>query len=212
MTVRINLLPHREQKRTARQRQFFVLSALVLGLALVVAGAGHTLIAGKISNQEGRNAFLKAETAKLDKEIEEIKGLKDKITALLERKKVVETLQASRSQVVHLLDQLVRQLPDGVYLKAVEQKGNAVKLTGYAQSNARVASLMRNLEASPWLETPELIETKAIILNSLRVSEFILNVKLSPSPEVSGDADNKAAKKTVDEKKMPPTNSKDKKA
>ncbi len=212
MTVRINLLPHREQKRTARQRQFFVLAGLVLGLGLVVAGAGHTIMAGKISHQEGRNAFLKAEAAKLDKEIEEIKGLKDKITALLERKKVVEALQANRAQVVHLFDQLVRQLPDGVYLKAVEQKGVDVKLTGYAQSNARVASLMRNLEASPWLEKPELIETKATILNSLRISEFILNVKLSPPTDASGGAGNKAGKKAVGDKEMPPINSKDKKA
>ena len=202
MTVRINLLPHREQKRAARQQQFIVLAALTLGLGAVVAVAGHSFIGAKISNQEGRNAFLNAEIAKLDKEIEEIKVLKEKTTALLERKKVVETLQANRSQVVHLLDQLVRQLPDGVYLKTIEQKDNVVNLVGYAQSNARVASLMRNLDSSEWLEDPRLIETKAVMLNSLRVSEFSLSIRLSPPKPAEG----------VDEQKTSPSNNKDKKA
>ena len=175
---------------------------LTLGLCAVFALAGHTFIAAKISNQEGRNAFLKAEITKLDKEIEEIKVLKEKTTALLERKKVVEALQANRSQVVHLLDQLVRQLPDGVYLKSIDQKGNDVKLVGYAQSNARVASLMRNLDSSEWLEEPRLIETKAVVVNSLRVSEFSMNIKLSPPKPVEG----------TDEKSTQPSHDKDKKA
>lgn len=202
MTVRINLLPHREQKRTARQQQFILMAVLALGLGAVVAVAGHTFIAAKISNQEGRNAFLKAEIAKLDKEIEEIKVLKEKTTALLERKKVVEMLQANRPQVVHLLDQLVRQLPDGIYLKSIEQKENEVKLVGYAQSNARVASLMRNLDSSEWLEDPRLIETKAVILNNLRVSEFSLSIKLSLPKSAEGD----------DKTKSTPSNNKDKQA
>ncbi|MDP2961192.1 MAG: PilN domain-containing protein [Sulfurimicrobium sp.] len=202
MTVRINLLPHREHKRAARQRQFVLLAALTLGLGVVVALAGHTLIATKISNQEGRNAYLKAEIAKLDKEIEEIKVLKEKTTALLERKKVVEALQSNRSQVVHLLDQLVRQLPDGVYLKSIDQNGNEVKIVGYAQSNARVASLMRNLDSSEWLEDPRLIETKAVLLNNLRVSEFAMNIKLSSPKAVEG----------AEEKNVQPSSNKDKKA
>ncbi|PWB49203.1 MAG: fimbrial protein [Nitrosomonadales bacterium] len=202
MTVRINLLPHREQKRAARQRQFILLAAMTLGLGAVVAMAGHTFIAAKISSQEGRNVFLKAEITKLDKEIEEIKVLKEKTTALLERKKVVEALQSNRSQVVHLLDQLVRQLPDGVYLKSIEQKDNNVKLVGYAQSNARVASLMRNLDSSEWLEEPGLVETKAVMLNNMRVSEFTLNIKLSSPKPVEG----------VDSKNTPPSAKKDKKA
>ena len=119
--------------------------------------------------------------------------LKEKTTALLDRKKVVETLQANRSQVVHLLDQLVRQLPDGVYLKSIEQKDDVVNLVGYAQSNARVASLMRNLDySSEWLDEPRLIETKAVVLNSLRVSEFSMNIKLSP-PKAPEGKDSKLA-------------------
>jgi type IV pilus assembly protein PilN len=193
MTVRINLLPHREQKRAARQRQFLILAGLVLVFGVVVALAGHTFISAKIDNQEGRNSFLKAEIAKLDKQIAEINTLKEKTQALLERKKVVESLQADRSLVVHLLDQLVRRLPDGVYLKSIERKGNDVKLVGYAQSNARVASLMRNLDDSPWLESPVLIETKAVMVNNLRVSEFTLEVKLS-SPKNDEGKDNPAEK------------------
>ncbi|MEN6586323.1 MAG: PilN domain-containing protein [Sulfuricella sp.] len=206
MTVRINLLPHREQKRAARQRQFLILAGLVLVFGAVIAIAGHTVIAAKIDNQSGRNSFLKAEITKLDKQIEEINSLKEKTQALLERKKVVESLQADRSLVVHLLDQLVRQLPDGVYLKSIDRKGNNVKLVGYAQSNARVASLMRNLDESPWLESPVLIETKAVILNNLRVSEFALDVKLV-SPKAP-DAKGNPAEKKISQS----SNSKDEKA
>lgn len=207
MTVRINLLPHREQKRVARQRQLGILAGLALGLGAAVAVAGHTVMVAKISNQEGRNAFLNAEISKLDKEIEEINSLKEKTQALLERKKVVESLQSDRSLVVHLLDELVRRLPDGVYLKSIDRKGGSVKLAGYAQSNARVASLMRNLDDSPWLDAPALVETKAIMLNNVRVSEFSLDVKLTPpkSPEV-------ADKKSADKSQTQPSNTKDKKA
>ncbi len=207
MTVRINLLPHREQKRAARQRQFFMLAGLVLGVGAAVAMAGHTFIGAKISNQEGRNAFLTTEISKLDKEIEEINALKEKTQALLERKKVVESLQADRSMVVHLLDELVRKLPDGVYLKSIDRKGASVKLAGYAQSNARVASFMRSLDDSPWLDAPALVETKAIMLNNVRVSEFSLEVKLTSPKPLEGD-DKKAASKS----QFQPANTKDKKA
>ncbi len=114
---------------------------------------------------------------------------------------MLRLLQSNRSQVVHLLDQLVRQLPDGVYLKSIDQKGNDVKLVGYAQSNARVASLMRNLDSSEWLEAPRLIETKAVVLNSLRVSEFSMNIRLSPPKPADSAEKNNAL----------PSNNKDKK-
>lgn len=211
MTVRINLLPHREQKRAARQRQFIILAGMVLGFGAIIALAGHTLITAKIDDQMGRNNFLSAEITKLDKQIEEINELKVKTQALLDRKKVVESLQADRSMVVHLLDQLVRELPDGVYLKSIDRKGNNVKLIGYAQSNARVASLMRSLDDSPWMEAPALIETKAVVQNSLRVSEFSMDIKLTPpkAPEVKDD---KAGSNPADTKASTSSNSKDKKA
>lgn len=177
--IRINLLPHREQRRAARQRQFAVMAGTVAVAGVLVIGAVHMLLAGRIDSQNERNAYLEAEIAKLDKEIADIKELKAQTQALLSRKQVVETLQTNRAQAVYLLDQLVRLLPDGVYLKGVKQTGAEVNVQGYAQSNARVATLIRNLEASPYLESSDLVETKAATVNGLRVSEFAVKVKLT---------------------------------
>lgn len=178
MSARINLLPHRELKRAARKREFIFIAAGVFILSLATALLVHTILAGMIEGQLTKNKFLKTEIAKLDKEIEEIQRLKEQTAALLARKQVVETLQANRTEAVHLLDQLVRQLPDGIYLKSVRQSPDKINLTGYAQSNARIATLMRNIDASPWLTNAELVETKAVQLNNLRVNEFSLNVQL----------------------------------
>ena len=178
--IRINLLPHREERRKRARAHFAVLGAMTFVLGLVIVGAVHIVNAQRIAAQEDRNTFLKGEIAKLDKQIADIKKLKDEIQALLARKQVIETLQADRAQTVHLLDQLVRQMPEGVYLKTVKQKGLAVSLDGYAQSNARVSTLMRNIESSPWLEKPELVEIKATLINKQRVSEFNLNLSLKP--------------------------------
>ncbi len=172
MTVRINLLPHREEKRNRGRQHFAVLAGLTAVLGLVIVGAGYLYVAGLISTQQERNQFLKSEIAKLDKEIAEIKKLKDEIAALLARKQIIETLQADRAQTVHLLDQLVRQMPEGVYLRSVRQRGLGVTLLGYAQSNARVSTLMRNIESSPWLADPKLVEIKASTVNKKRLSEF----------------------------------------
>lgn len=184
--IRINLLPHREQKRAARQRELTFLASAVSVLGLLIVFMVHTVLGTQIENQGARNNFLEAEIKKLDDQIAEIKVLKEQTQAMLARKQVVETLQSNRSAVVYLLDQLVRQLPDGVYLKTVKQSGNNVSLQGYAQSNARVATLMRSLEASPWLQSPNLIEVKAATINNLRASEFTLNVILAP-PEAASD-------------------------
>jgi type IV pilus assembly protein PilN len=177
--IRINLLPHREEKRQAQKRQMGVIAGGVVILGVLTVLLGYTAIAKMIGDQRGTNDYFKGEIAKLNKEIEEIKALKEKTNALLDRKKVVEDLQANRSEAVHLLDQLVRQLPEGIYLKAVKQTGKVINIQGYAQSNARVSTLMRNLEASPWLEAPDLVEIKSVTVNNLRVNEFSLNVKLS---------------------------------
>lgn len=185
--IRINLLPHREQRRAARQRQFGILAAIVGGAALVVVAAGHMTMSGRIDAQNERNTYLEGEIAKLDKEIADIKELKAQTQALLARKQVVETLQTNRAQTVYLLDQLVRLLPDGVYLKGVKQTGNEVNVQGFAQSNARVATLIRNLEASPYLESSDLVETKAATVNGLRVSEFAIKFKLT-QPQATAEA------------------------
>lgn len=185
--IRINLLPHREQRRAARQRQFAFLAGAVVVSAAMVIGAVHMMLAGRIESQNARNVYLEGEIAKLDKQIADIKELKAQTQALLARKQVVETLQTNRAQTVYLLDQLVRLLPDGVYLKGVKQTGNEVNLQGYAQSNARVATLIRNLEASPYLESSDLVETKAALVNNLRVSEFSVKVKLT-QPQAAAES------------------------
>jgi type IV pilus assembly protein PilN len=176
--IRINLLPWREARRKAHNLQFFILMGMVAGLAGSIVLLVHGYYATRISTQMERNRFLKSENVKLDKEIEEIKKLKEEIQALLSRKQVIETLQADRAQTVYLLEQLVRQTPDGVYLKSIRQNGNKVNLSGYAQSNARVSTLMRNLEASPHLENPDLVEIKVASVNNKRLSEFIMNVTI----------------------------------
>jgi len=176
--VRINLLPHREQRRQARQRQFISLAIGLAILGLAVVGLGHVFIAARIDNQNSRNQLLKGEIVKLDEQIKEIDRLRDQTQALLARKQVVETLQANRTEAVHLLDQLVRQLPDGMYLKSVKQNGAKITLVGYAQSNARVSTLMRNIESSPWLGSPELVEIKSVALDKQKVNEFTLVVQV----------------------------------
>ena len=179
--IRINLLPHREQKRLARQRQFVSLSIGLALLGLAVVLLVHVIFSAQIETQESRNNLLKTEIAKLDEQIKEIDKLREQTQALLARKQVVETLQSNRTEAVHLLDQMVRQLPDGIYLRSLKQVGPKITLIGYAQSNARVSTLMRNIESSPWLQQPELVEIKSIpspTNKDLRVNEFTLNVQL----------------------------------
>jgi len=179
--IRINLLPHREQRRQARQRQFVSLAIglAILGLAVVLLV--HVIFGTQIENQQSRNQLLKTEIGKLDEQIKEIDKLREQTQALLARKQVVETLQSNRTEAVHLLDQLVRQLPDGIYLRSMRQVGSKVTLIGYAQSNARVSTLMRNIDSSPWLTQPELVEIKAVpspTNKDLRINEFTLNVQV----------------------------------
>lgn len=156
--------------------------AAFAGLASVLAGffvwGIYSLVAGEIEYQNSRNEFLNSRIAALDKEIAEIKDIKTRTKELLSRKETVELLQNSRSEVVHLLDQLVRLLPDGVYLQSVKQVDEDINLIGYAQSNAWVSTLMRNLESSPWLQSALLIEIKAITVNNTRQNEFNMKVRL----------------------------------
>lgn len=178
MSGKINLLPHREERRKRARAHFFAMAGVTVLVGGAIIGAGWLVLSQRISAQEERNRFLKAEIAKLDKEIDEIREVKDKIAALLARKQVIETLQTDRVQTVHLLDELVRQMPEGVFLKSVRQRGAGVELVGYAQSNARVSTLMRNIESSPWLANPGLVEIKATNLGKMRISEFNLRLQL----------------------------------
>ena len=178
MSVRINLLPHREERRKRARQHFAVLAGVSAVVGFAIVGAMWYVTDQRIENQANRNAFLKGEIAKLDKEIDEIKKLRDEIAALLARKQVIETLQADRAQTVHLLDELVSVMPEGVYVRAFKQRGLKVNLIGYSQSNARVSTLMRNIDASPWLERPELVEIRATNVSNKRLSEFNINFSL----------------------------------
>ena len=196
MSARINLLPHREERRKRARQHFYILSGGTAIIGVLIIGAMHTFVANKIDVQEDRNRFLKAEITKLDKEIAEINNLKDQIQALLARKNIIETLQADRAQTVHLLDELAKQTPDGVYLRNVSQKGQSLSITGYAQSNAMVSTLMRNIEASQHLTKPELIEVKAATVDKKRLSEFNMNLSLKrEAPKTPPKPDPKAAAK-----------------
>lgn len=176
--IRINLLPHRAERRRARQIQFAAFGVISLLLGLVLVGIGHTALSAKIFYQERRNQYLKDQAAILDRQIAEIKKLHDQTEALMSRKTVVENLQMTRSDVVHLLDQMLRILPNGVYIKTLKQTGNKINMVGEAQTNARISTLMRSIEESPWLESPTLVEIHAVTNSGVRENEFTLNFNL----------------------------------
>ncbi len=193
--IRVNLLPHREEKRQRRKQQFAVLAGLTATLALVVGGVGWFLLDQQVTQQQANVAYMKEEIGKLDKQIDEIRKIREETQSLLAKKQVVEGLQSNRSEPVQLLDQLLRQLPEGVFLKAVRQTGSKIKVEGYAQSNARVSALMRNLGASPYLENPELVEIKAVNLNqnpNQRVNEFTMNISIKRNKNDDGKSARKA--------------------
>jgi type IV pilus assembly protein PilN len=177
--MRINLLPHREIRRKLQQQQFFIALGIFIAIGIAIVGFVHYTLDQQFEEQKSRNQYLTEEIEKVDKQIAEINKVKEQTAALLARKNVVETLQANRSEVVHLLDQLVRQLPDGVYLKGIKQTGQRVAITGYTQSQARVSTLMRNLESSPNLESPGLVEIKATQVGNQRLNEFTMNISVT---------------------------------
>jgi type IV pilus assembly protein PilN len=179
--IRINLLPHREERRKERKLAFFkmlAMSALVgAGIALGIGG----YIAAQIANQDQRNQFIKAENVRLDAQIKEIATLKQEIDALKARQQAVEDLQSDRNQPVYLMDELVKQVPEGIYLRSFKQENQRVVLVGFAQSNERVSELLRNLgNNSPWLERPDLIEIRSTAVgqgkDSKKVFDFTVNV------------------------------------
>ena len=179
--IRINLLPHREEKRKRRHQQFVVLMGVTVGLAAVVGGAIWFFLDRQVTQQQANVTYMKQEIDKLDTQIEEIRKIREETASLLAKKQVVEGLQSNRSEPVQLLDQFLRQLPEGVYLKGFKQTGPKVNISGYAQSNARVSTLMRNLGASPYLENPELVEIKAVPnpdKSGGRVNEFNMNISI----------------------------------
>jgi type IV pilus assembly protein PilN len=191
--IRINLLPHREAKRKQKRAAFAALLALggLLGAAMVLMVGGYN--ASVIATQNQRNEVLKQANAELDKKISKIANLKAEIEALKARQQAVEDLQGDRNQPVYLLDELVRQTPEGVYLKSFKQDGQKVLLSGVAQSQERVAELLRNLSGnSSWLERPDLTEVRAAALaqskTGRKVVEFTLSVFIKRAREKEENA------------------------
>jgi type IV pilus assembly protein PilN len=190
--ILINLLPHREEKRRQRKRAFFVGLAASAIVGLAVAGIWYAVLSQMIAAQQARNEFLKAEIARLESQIKDIATLRAEIEALKARQKAVEDLQTDRNIPVHLLDELVKQTPEGVYLTTIKQNNNVVSVTGIAQTNERVSELLRNTSYnSPWLERPELVEIKGATLTTAgkeqrRLSEFSMRVTIK-RPQASAD-------------------------
>ena len=186
--IRINLLPHREEKRKQRKTAFVALLILcaLIGFAIVLMVGGYN--ARALSIQAQRNDALQSSIVVLDQKIAQIATLKQEIDALIARQQAVEDLQADRNQPVYLMDELVRQVPDGIYLRAFKQVGQKVTLNGHAQSNEHVSSLLRNLgNVSPWLERPDLVEIRAATTGQgkdlRKVFEFTVNVGIKRSRE-----------------------------
>ena len=193
--IRINLLPHRQIKRAERQRQFNVMLVATVISAGLLAFMVQTFIGSRIDAQASRNARLDVAIANLDKEIAEIKDLKQQISSVLERKQIVENLQTDRSQAVILLDEIARQLPEGLHLASIKQQGSLVELEGVADTNARIATLVRNLSSSQWLESPSLIEIKAVEVNNQKQNQFKLNVSMKAVAKADEQSDAKAKDK-----------------
>ena len=182
--ILINLLPHREAARKRRRETFYAtLGAAALAGGLI-AGAAYIWYEAQISSQQAKNSYLQSEITKLEAEIKEISTLQSEIAALRARQQAVEDLQGDRNLPVHLLNELVRQLPDGVYLASMTQDNQAVTLQGVAQSNERVSELLRNLgNNSPWLVKPELVEITAGTVSlsprdQRRVANFTMRIGL----------------------------------
>jgi len=197
--IRVNLLPHRQIRREARQREFGLMALFSAVAAGAVLFVGYTIINAKVASQLERNQRLDAAIVKLDKDLADIKDLKGQISAMLERKQVVENLQTNRSQSVVVFDELSRQLPEGMYLKSIKQEGNVITLDGVADTNARVATLVRNFNASNWMEAPTLVEIKAVTANNQKQNVFALKVNLK-APQAEA-ADNASKAKSKNESK-----------
>lgn len=188
MRIRVNLLPHRAERRERLKKAFLFFTALSLLLGLSIVAAVWAVLQGQIANQRERNEFIAAENRRLDLQIREIATLRQEIEALRSRQRAVEDLQADRNQPVYLLDELTRQIPEGIYLRSVKQDGKKVNLAGWAASNERVSELLRNLQSnSRFLERPELIEIRVSGQQppgvQRRLFEFSLNFELKPTPE-----------------------------
>ena len=203
--ILINLLPHREEKRRARKRSFFVGVGVAAFAGLIGVGVWYSVLQQLTQAQQDRNTFLKAEIGKLEAQIKDIANLRNEIEALKARQKAVEDLQTNRNVPVYLLDELVKQTPEGIYLTTIRQNDSVVTLIGVAQTNERVSEFLRNTQYnSKWLERPELVEIKAISVTTAgreqrKLFDFSMRVTIkrpsapAPAPRASAPAVAKAA-------------------
>lgn len=187
--ILINLLPHREAARKRRREMFYAALGASAVAGFVIAGGIWLWFGAQIANQQERNQMLQAEIRKLEAQIKDIASLQEEIASLRARQQAVEDLQADRNMPVHLLNELVKQLPDGVYITNMKQTGNVISLAGVAQSNERVSELLRNLSAGPWLVRPELGEIVAGNVNlgprdARRIANFKMSVRMLRASEV----------------------------
>ena len=181
----INLLPWREEQRKELTQQFLIVMGVCAAFAGIIIFGVHIFIGNQMDYQNDRNNFLKNEITRLDKELKQIDNLENTKEKLLSRMEVIQSLQQTRPQIVHLFDELVRTVPEGIYLNSIKQKGKNLTIDGIAESNGRVSAYMRNLDASDWMKTPKLkvIKTKK---GSLRSSEFTLITTQSPPKSSTG--------------------------
>ena len=211
--ILINLLPHREEKRRQRKRAFFATLGACAVLGLAIAGAWYLVLLQLTSAQQARNDFLKGEIGRLELQIKDIATLRAEIEALKARQKAVEGLQTDRNMPVYLLDELVKQTPEGVYLTSIKQNGQVVLVSGMAQTNERVSEFLRNtLYNSPWLERPELVEIKTAVAPSgtaaagrdqRRLNEFSMRLSLKRPQAPAAAASAPAGAASAAEKKAP---------
>ena len=187
--ILINLLPHREARRQQRKQAFFAGIGMAVLAGAAIVGAWYVIVSGQISTQEEHNQFLANEIKRLDAQISDVATLKAEIEALKARQKAVEDLQADRNMPVYLLNELVKQTPEGVYLTSVKQAGQQVAITGVAQTNERISEFLRNTASnSPWLEKPQLVEIRAQTMqvagskDQRRMFTFIMGVTLKRPP------------------------------
>lgn len=212
--ILINLLPHREAARKRRREAFQVTMFMAALIGIAIAGAVYWWYQNQIENQQSRNAFLQREIKALDEQIKEIASIESEITALRARQKAVEDLQADRNLPVHLLNELIAQLPDGVYITGVKQVNQVVEMQGMAQSNERVAELLRNISGNTqWFSKPELLEIVAANATVTpkdvrRVASFKMRFQLMRSSDLKkeADAEGKAQKAQAALRKMGATN------
>jgi len=177
--AKINLLPWREELRNQRNQEFGVVAGISAGVAVLIIVGISAFYGQLINNQESRNKFMQGEIAKLDNKIKEIKELKAKKERLLQRITTIQQLQTNRTEIVHLFDETVKAVPDGVYLRSLKQSGSKLTITGIAESNTRVSEFVRNIEASEWMKDPKINVISRNKKTALQTNNFTLQLKQS---------------------------------